>query len=614
MKKVKIKIDNKEITCASDKTIMEAARENGIQIPGLCNHPDFAPKANCRICVVEIAGIKRLMTSCSTKVQDGMKIKTNTERVKKVRNLNIELIFAEHIEKCPDCIWNVNCGLLKLAEKYDIKIKRFTDRKKERKIYKFANAVEIDGSQCIDCRNCIDACSVLQNINYLKLKGRGAEQEVVENKKKLNISQHSGRFEPSLKPEVACLKNASENSHLPREVESKIDCIYCGQCTVHCPVGAAQEQSHWEDVEKVLYDKSKIVIAQFAPSIRVSIGEEFGLPYGKIATNQVVAGLKKLGFDYVFDVNFGADMTTIVEAKELLERLTNVNNKNLKVKLPMITSCCPAWVKYVEFYHPELIPNLTTSRSPHIHLGGIIKTYWAEKMKINPKDIIVVSVMPCTAKKFESSRKEMKVKNMFPVDYVLTTREFAWMMKRGCVDFAKIKGGQADYPLGEYSGAAAIYGGSGGVMESALRSARFFACAGDKKKENKVCKLNLDFKTVRGLDNVKKTTVSVAGAKLRIAVVNGIGNIEQVLENLNDYDYVEVMACPGGCIGGGGQPIPTTDEIRKKRMAALYKIDKSKKIREAHRNKGVLEVLEWLKKQGKLEHSVLHTEYGESRR
>ncbi len=593
MKKIKIKIDNKEISCASDKTIMEAARENGIEIPGLCSHPDFKPKANCRICVVEIKGVKRLMTSCSTKVAEGMEIKTNTERVKRIRNLNIELIFAEHIEKCPDCIWNVNCKLLNLADKYGIKIKRFTDRKKERKIYKFANAVEIDGSQCIDCRNCIDACSVLQNINYLKLKGKGAEQEVVENKKSLPLISVDNKILPA------------------KNKDTKIDCIYCGQCAVHCPVGAAQEQSHWEEVEKVLYDKSKIVIAQFAPSIRVSIGEEFGLPYGKIATNQVAAGLKKLGFDYVFDVNFGADVTTIVEAKELLERLTNVNNKKLKIKLPMITSCCPAWVKYVEFYHPELIPNLTTSRSPHIHLGGIIKTYWAEKMNVDPKDIVVVSIMPCTAKKFESIRKELKIKNMSPVDYVLTTREFAWMMKRGCVNFAKIKGEQADHPLGEYSGAAAIYGGSGGVMESALRSARFFACAGDKKKESKVCKLNLDFKSVRGLDNVKETVVSVAGAKLRIAVVNGIGNIEQVIENLKEYDYIEVMACPGGCIGGGGQPIPTTDEIRKKRMAALYKIDKNKKIREAHRNKGVLDVLEWLEKQGKLEHQVLHTEYRE---
>ena len=290
MKQIKIKIDNQEITCSPEKTIMEVAKENGIEIPGLCNHPDFPPRANCRVCVVEITGVKKLMTSCSTKVADGMEVKTNTARVKKVRNLNIELIFAEHIEKCQDCIWNVNCKLLNLAEKYDIKIKRFTDRKKNRKTIKFGNAVEIDGSQCIDCRNCIDACSILQNINYLKLKGKGENQEIVENKK---------------------------------NGDQKIDCIYCGQCAVHCPVGAAQEQSHWEDVEKILYDKSKIVIAQFAPSIRVSIGESFGLPYGKTATGQVVAGLRKLGFDYVFDVNFGADVTTVVEAKELLERINS---------------------------------------------------------------------------------------------------------------------------------------------------------------------------------------------------------------------------------------------------------------------------------------------------
>ncbi len=575
---------------------MEAARDNGIKIPGLCYHPDFSPKANCGICVVEIKGVKKLAASCSTKIWDGMEIKTDTERVKKVRNLNIELIFAEHIEKCPDCIWNVNCELLRLAEKYGIKIKRFADRKKERKILKFANAVEIDGSQCIDCRNCVDACSVLQNINYLKLKGKGAAQEVVENKK---ID------------------------------DKKIDCIYCGQCAVHCPVGAAQEQGHWDMVEKVLRDKSKIVIAQFAPAIRVSIGEEFGLPYGKIATNQVVSGLKKLGFDYVFDVNFGADITTVVEARELLERLGGCNKKDNSVKhkkkleignwklgssgkktvssLPMITSCCPAWVKYVEFYHPELIPNLTTARSPHIHLGGIVKTYWAEKMNADPKNIVVVSVMPCTAKKFESSRKEMKIKGMFPVDFVLTTREFAWMMKKNYVDFAKIKGERANRPLGEYSGAAAIYGGSGGVMESSLRVARFFAGGG--KVNEKISGKKLEFKTVRGLEGIKEAVVSVAGNKLRVAVVNGIGSIEPVIENLNNYDYIEVMACPGGCIGGGGQPVPTTDEIRKKRIAALYKIDKNKKIREAHRNKGALEVLGWLEERGKLGYQVLHTEY-----
>jgi len=563
-KKIKIKINGKEINCLPDQTILEVALKNGIYIPSLCYHSDFKPKANCRVCVVEVKGEKKLSMSCKRKVEPEMDIRTDTPRVKKTRNLNIELIFAEHIGKCPTCVWNVNCKLLKLAEKYKIETNRFSDRKKNRKTYKFANAVEIDGTQCIDCRNCIDACSVMQNINYLELKGKGSEQEIVPVKNK------------------------------------KIDCIYCGQCAVHCPVGAAQEQTQWEIVEKELTNKKKIVVAQFAPSIRVSIGEEFNLGYGEIATGQVIAGLKKLGFTHIFDVNFGADITTLVEAEELLERLKN------KGVMPMMTSCCPAWVKYVEFYHPELIPNLTTSRSPHIHSAGIIKTYWADKMKIKPSDIVIVSVMPCTAKKFEATRSELKIKGNNPVDYVITTREFAYLLKKNQIDFANLKDVKADNPLGQYSGAAAIYGGSGGVMESALRSAHAMACG---SKKTGVCRDKIDFKEVRGLSDVKEAVVDVGDKKLRVAVVNGIGNIEPIIKNLNKYDYIEVMACPGGCIGGGGQPIPTTDEIRAKRIAALYKLDKSKKLRKAHDNPAVKESLSWLKKQGKLEHKVLHTKY-----
>ena len=577
MKKIKIKINNKEINCSPGQTILEAAKDNGIFIPELCYHPDFPAKGNCGVCVVEIKGRQKLAKSCTTKVEEGMDIQTDTEKVKQVRNLNIELIFAEHIEKCSNCIWRVNCVLLNLAEKYNIKITRFRDRKSSRKIYKFANAVEIDGAQCIDCGNCLEACGVMQNINYLELKGKGAKQEIVPTKNK------------------------------------KIECIYCGQCTVHCPVGAAQEQSHWEMVEKVLTDKKKIVVAQFAPAIRVSIGEEFGLPYGKIVTGQIVSGLRSLGFNYVFDVNFGADVTTMVEAEELLERLKRphpnpplIRGGNEKKGLPMFTSCCPAWVKYVEFYHPELIPNLTTARSPHMHSGGLIKTYWAEKIKINPKNIVVVSVMPCTAKKFESSRKELKVRGLWPVDYVITTREFAWLLKKNNIDFARLKKSKADNPLGQYSGAGAIYGGSGGVMESALRTAQFLAGG---EENNQLGRTRLEFTNVRGLDDVKEAVVTMAGQKLRVAVVNGIGHIEPVLEKLDKYDYIEVMACPGGCIGGGGQPIPTTQEIRQKRIAALYKLDKSKQIRKAHENIAVQEALGWLKNQGKLEYQVLHTKY-----
>lgn len=579
-KKIKIKINGKQISCAPGLTIMQAARESGIEIPGLCAHEDFPAKGNCRICVVEITGRRNLATSCSTEVSDGMEIFTDSPRVKRARNLNIELIFAEHIEKCPECIWRVNCKLLDLAEKYKIEITRFKDRKIKRKVYEFGNAVQIDGRQCIDCRNCLDACNKMQKINYLDLKGKGIDQEVVP---------------------------VSEKG-------KKVDCIYCGQCTVHCPVGAATEQSHWHLVERALRGKGKVLVAQFAPSIRVSIGEEFDAPHGKVMDGQVVAALKKLGFNYVFDVNFSADITTIVEAEELLERVKNGKG------LPMFTSCCPAWIKYVEFYRPDLIPNLTTSRSPQIHSAGIIKTFWAEKMGINPKDIIVVSVMPCTAKKFEASRPELKVGGNLPIDYVITTRELAWLIKKNKIDFMKLKPALADNPLGRHSGAAAIYGASGGVMESALRTASYLietaqdTVCRDLDKIGKGSALKCDyskieFKDVRGLEGVKAAEFAVGKGKVRVAVVNGIGNVKPILDNLKKYDYVEVMACPGGCIGGGGQPIPTTPEIRKKRLEALYKIDKSSKIRQAHDNLDVIEVLGWLKSKGKLEHKVLHTKY-----
>jgi iron-only hydrogenase group A len=583
--KIKIKLNGKEIICSTGITVMQAAKENGIDIPSLCQHDDFPAKANCRVCVVEIVGRKGLHTSCSTKVEDGMEIITDSERVKKSRNLNIELIFAEHIEKCPDCTQRFNCKLLELADKYKIEITRFKDRKSARKTYKFANAVEIDGTQCIDCRNCLDACNKMQKINYLTLKGKGINQEVVPVTEKNSFSFH--------------------------KKSDKVDCIYCGQCTVHCPVNAAQEQSQWQLVERALKNKSKTIVAQFAPSVRASIGEEFGAPYGKAMPGQIVTALKKLGFNYVFDVNFSSDITTIVEAEELLERIKHGG------AMPMFTSCCPAWIKYIEFYRPDLIPNITTSRSPQIHSAGIIKTYWANKLKKNPKDIIVVSVMPCTAKKFEATRPELKVKGVFPIDYVITTRELAWLIKKNKINFLNLKSEPADNPLGEASGAAAIYGASGGVMESALRTAQYLILTAqdtvcrdlNAKSKTKNCNFKIEFENVRGLKSVKRAEIEIGGAKVRVGVVSGIGNIKEVLDNLHDYDYIEVMACPGGCIGGGGQPIPTTPAIRQKRLESLYKIDQGSKIRQAHDNKTAIEVLAWLKENGKLEHEVLHTKY-----
>lgn len=595
---INIKINGKNVKAREGETILEVAYRLGISIPYLCYHPDTLVKANCRVCVVEVRGYDKLPTACSTKASEGMVIKTDSEEVTKARKVNLELIFAEHIEKCPTCPLKANCKLLEYAAKYKLKITRFQDRKKKRKIYKFANAVEIDGTQCIDCRNCIDACDN-QAVNFLTLRKRGYEIEVVP---------------------------AKDGNH---------DCVYCGQCAVHCPVTAAQEQLHYEEVLEMLNNKKgRVVVAQIAPSIRSSIGEMFKLPYGKIVTGQLRSSLKKLGFDYVFDTSFGADITTVTEATELVERLGFQRKQKITAKagqakkqspsqrdpasievikeagknknlLPMFTACCPSWVRFVEFYYPEFIPNLTTARSPQIHLGGVIKTYWAKNMKINPKDITVVSVMPCTSKKFEATRKELRVEGLFPVDHVLTTRELGYLLYKKKIDISKIKPEKSDSPLGKYSGAGAIYGASGGVTESALRT----ACAIVSGK-NIGC---IDFKEVRGLEDTKEAEVTVGGKKIKVAVVNTLGSAKKILDELKKgskkYDYVEVMACPGGCIGGGGQPIPTTPLQRKKRAESLYKIDKKSKVRQAHKNKGVNEVLRWLSKDKNEAHKILHTDY-----
>lgn len=564
--KIKLKINGREVEAVSGQTIMEAAAGAGIGIPSLCYHPDLDVKANCRVCAVEIKGRDRLVTACSTAAQAGMDIQVDSPAAKEARIANLELIFAEHAKKCGNCLRQPDCDLLRLSREYGASLNRFPDRKNKRKTYRFANAVEIDGTQCIDCNNCVEACE-RQGIGYLEMTGDGIEREI--------------------RP-VADKKKA---------------CIYCGQCTAHCPVASAQEQSAVEEVEKVLCDKDLIVVAQFAPSVRVALGESFGLPYGTNCEGQITTALRRLGFNHVFDVNFGADITTLTEAAELLERVGD-----RKAVFPMMTSCCPAWVAYVEFYHPELIPNLTTARSPHIHSAGAIKTYWAKQQGIDPKKIRVISIMPCTAKKYEASRRELWLNGRPLVDYVLTTRELAYLIKRKRLNFAKLPAGTSDTPFNSGSGAAAIYGASGGVMESALRSAAVLACEG---KKNTICDKRLEFKDVRGLADLKETTVIIGGKKLRVGVVNGLGNFHRLLPKLKNYHYIEVMACPGGCLGGGGQPIPTTDEIRRKRLAGLYEIDKKRGLRRAHENKPMLEVYNWIKKQG-LAAKVLHTKFKKS--
>ncbi|MDD3032748.1 MAG: [FeFe] hydrogenase, group A [Candidatus Pacebacteria bacterium] len=526
---INITIDGKKIIADEKKSILETARENDIKIPSLCFHSDNSPKEGCGLCVVEIEGRKGLFTSCGTYPEEGMVIKTKTPEILKVRKTNLELMFSQHAEKCNDCVWSNRCRMLNLAKAWGLHINRWEDRKKNYPQYDFNKVITFDSSKCINCSNCIETCHK-QGIDFLEVKKEGGFHIVV-----------------------------------PSSEKNK-DCVYCGQCVTHCPSGSFSGVDPSLKIEEAIKN-NKYVVFQFAPAIRTSIGEEFGLEYGSVVIEKMIAGIKKLGAKKVFDVSVGADIVTIEEANELIERLTK------KEKLPMFTSCCPAWVKFVEFYKPELIPNLTEVRSPHIVLGQIIKTYFAEKEHIDPKDVVVVSVMPCISKKYEIQRNELKGS----VDYVLTTHELSRMFLKNDIDIKSIEGEKKDELLGFASGAGVIFGSSGGVAESATRTACFKLL---NKKLDKI-----DFKEFRGEEEIKEAVIEIGEIKIRIAVVNGLLNARKIIENhLHDFDYIEVMSCPHGCVGGGGQPVPTSKEIRRKRAAGLYEIDKDEKIRIADEN------------------------------
>lgn len=560
--KISLTIDGKKIEAFGGQTILDIAKEHNIFIPTLCYHPDLKSKSSCRLCLVAIKDMPRFHTACSTLAEEGMEIVTDSPELLRSRRINLELIFSQHREECNDCVTSHNCQLLDLARKLEVQINRLPDRKNDYPVYEFGPALIFDSSKCIDCGNCTEVCA-RQGIKFLEKRQKDTFYQV----------------EPCL--------------------EDKKDCIYCGQCLIHCPAGAFEAVGEFERVEEPLRDKTKKVIFQFAPSIRTSIGEEFGMKPGTVMTGQMTAAIRKLGAYRVFDTSVGADITTMEEAKELLARIKGGG------VLPMMTSCCPAWVKYVEFYQKEYIPNLTSVRSPHMILGGLIKTYWAKKENLDPKDIVVVSVMPCVSKKYEIARQEMWSEGIKPVDFVLTTRELARLFHNHKIDLKNIEPEELDNPMGDATGAGVIYGASGGVMESALRTA--YREMMGKELEN------IEFNEIRSLSGIKKAEVKIGDKTLKIAVASGIANAQKILKELDKnpaaYDYVEIMACPGGCIGGGGQPMPTNKEIRQKRAQGLYAIDKDKRVRLAHDSPLVKEVYGNFFNDEENIHSVCHTHY-----
>lgn len=547
---MEIIINGKKFKVSPGETILEVAERKGIKIPTLCHHPDVTIKESCRVCVVETK--EGFLPACSTKVKEGMEIKTDTLDTKSLRKTNLELLFSQHQEECFDCIWNQNCRMLDLAREYEVEINRFQDRKDHYPVYRFGSSLEFDSTKCIDCRNCIEVCQK-QGVGFLEVRGRGHLMEILPSKKKDK------------------------------------DCIYCGQCILHCPAGAFEAVGEFEKIEEPFQKKDKTVVFQIAPAVRASIGEEFGIPYNVSIMGKLVATLKKLGGDKVFDVPVGADFTTVEESKELLERIE-------KDDLPLFTSCCPAWVSFVEFYYPEFISRLTSVRSPHIILGGLTKTIFARQKGIRPEDVYVVSVMPCVAKKEEIEKEELQIEGVKPVDYVMTTREAGRLFKRHRLDFEKMKEEEIDHPFGEASSAGVAYGTSGGVMQSAI-----FNLTGQ----------NPEFKEVK--EGVREAKVRYREKELKLAVVHGLLNakkmLEEVKENPHKYDYVEIMACHGGCIGGGGQPVPSCKKVIEERKKALCMASGKKEGFKPGENPGVKKVYAELLNSKEEVSKLCHTSY-----
>ena len=572
---VNITIDGKSIKTEHGKTVLEAARENGIDIPTLCFLKDINEVGDCRVCLVQIEGRRGFATSCIQKVEEGMVIHTNSEEVLEARKVVLDLIISNHKVDCLTCVRNGNCELQQLAKQFNMTEIEFAGVRNEHEIDDLSPSIVRDFSKCILCRRCVATCKKVQGVGAIDTINRGFESC------------------------VSTVENKSLND---------VNCTFCGQCIQNCPTGALREKDSTGEVWRKLRDPETYVIVQTAPAVRAALGEEFGMPVGTNVTGKMVTSLNKLGFDKVFDTNTGADITIMEEANEFIGRVQENG------VLPMITSCSPGWVRYIEMNYPELLPHVSSCKSPHEMFGALLKTYYAKKEGIDPSKIFVVSVMPCIAKKFERQRTEMQNDGLFDVDAVITTRELARMIKQANIDFVSLEDSEFDSPMGEATGAAAIFGTTGGVMEAALRTAQDTLTGEDLKEIN--------FEAVRGGEGIKRATVEIAGKEIKVVAASGLKNAQKILEEIKsgkaDYQFVEIMACPGGCIMGGGQPIKTSKErmekdIRKLRADCLYSIDEKSTIRKSHENPVVKKIYEeFLEKPGSYRaHKLLHTKYQE---
>jgi iron-only hydrogenase group A len=592
IKMLNIYINEVSLQVAEGTSILDAAKMMNVHIPTLCHHEDLCVAGNCRICVVEVANDPNLVAACATPVREGMKIITNTAKIRTARKHILELLLTEHNINCIKCSYSNSCELQHLALEYRTDEDMFINLRKPIAPDVTSHSIQKDDSKCIRCTRCVRTCADLQGVNALTMANKG---------------------------------NKAKMSTFYEKPMAEVVCTNCGQCINRCPTGALTERSYIEEVWDAIYDPHKFVIVQTAPAVRVALGERFGLKAGHRVTGKMVASLRAMGFDAVLDTDWSADLTIMEEGTELLSRLRKtLAEGNTSVALPMFTSCSPGWIKFIEHMYPDLLPNLSTCKSPQQMFGVIAKTYYADKRQISPKDIVCVSIMPCTAKKYEANRSEMRDSGFQDVDYVLTTRELAIMIQQSGINVLTLKNEEFDPLMGSSSGAGVIFGATGGVMEAAVRTAYELVTGREVPFEG------LRILPVRGFDGIKEASLLIdnvlpeyaylEGVELKIAITHGLANARKLIEAIREgqahYHFVEVMACPGGCLGGGGQPVPTNPATRSKRMEAIYKEDDKKEYRKSHENPEVMALYgEFLgKPNSELAHKLLHTYYTERNR